>query len=225
VALYDRNRGRATATVMLGAGGVERFDALPVGLSIPRLVVAAGGAVDVVADAPAAQRAAYVVSGRTERELLPAVGRIIVDGLRAADGRVDVLIAHGSSLPVPLHVASRAVDGTWSSRPVGVSPWPYAALAHDVAGQPLVAFCALGARPNMIDLVTANGAGARRVVLRGASCGDQTVAMAPSGDAPVLGYRVGDIHVAEARALILPDGARFVLVHDDGVARVHPLAP
>lgn len=29
----------------------------------------------------------------------------------------------------------------------------------------------------------------------------------------------------EARALILPDGARFVLVHDDGVARVHPLAP
>lgn len=217
VALYDRNRGRATATVTLGTGGAERFDALPVGLSIPRLVVAAGGAVDVVADAPAAERAAYVVSGSTERALLPAVGRITLDGLRAADGRVDVLIAHGSSFPVPLHVASRALDGTWSSRPVGVSPWPYAALTHDVAGQPLVAFCALGARPTTVDLVTVNGAGARRAVLRGASCGDQPIAMVPSGDAPVLGYRVGDIHVAVAGR----DG-RYADVRVPGTAAPNP---
>jgi hypothetical protein len=32
-------------------------------------------------------------------------------------------------------------------------------------------------------------------------------------------------YLYEARALMLPDGARFVLVHDDGVGRVHPLAP
>jgi hypothetical protein len=198
VSLYDRNRGRATSTLTLAATGVERFDALPVGLTIPRLVVAAGGAVDVVGDAPASGRAAYVANGRTERELLPAVGRIILDGLRAPDGRVDVLIAQGSSFPVALHVASRALDGAWSSHQVGVSPWPYASLTHDAAGQPLVAFCTIGARPTAVDLVTADGAGHRRVVLRNASCGDQPIASIPSGDAPVLGYRVGDIHLAVA---------------------------
>lgn len=198
MALFDRSRARATVALTLGEGGVERVDALPEGLGIPRLVATDAGSFDVVGDAPALQRVAYSASEGAERELLPAVGRIVVGAARAPDGRVDVLLARGGPLPIPLHLASRALDGTWSSREVGASPWSYAGLSADGAGRPVAGWCAFRARSAVLDLVSMDGAGARRTVLPGARCGDQPIAAAASGDAPVFGIRANDIHLAVA---------------------------
>lgn len=73
-------------------------------------------------------------------------------------------------------------------------------------------------------------ADAPRALLAMPTCDDErgegTVIVVWSAGATVeVVWSPSRFYLYEARALILPDGARFVLVHDDGVARVHPLAP
>lgn len=198
VALFDRSGARATAALTLAEGAVERAEALPEGLGIPHLAARGAGAFDVLGDAPAQQRVMYHAPERPVREPLPEVGRIVLGAARRSDGRLAVLLARGGPLPIPFHLASRSTDGVWSSREVGASPWPYAALTADGAGRPIAAYCVVGARPSAFDLVVSDDAGARRAALRGVPCGDRSLVAAASDDTSAIGFRAGDIHLAVA---------------------------
>lgn len=198
VALYDRSSTRATAALTLTEGAVERAEALPEGLGIPHLAARGAGAFDVFGDAPTQQRVMYHASEGPDREPLPEVGRIVLGATHTSDGRPAVLLARGGPLPIPLHLASRSTGGVWSSREVGASPWPYAALTAEGAGRPVVAYCVVGARPSALDLMVSDDAGVRRAALRGVPCGDRNLVAASSGDTSAIGFRAGDIHLAVA---------------------------
>ncbi|MFO0601604.1 MAG: hypothetical protein U0324_00450 [Polyangiales bacterium] len=199
VASLRWSTARAATLLTFDDAGVTRDAPLPDAMGVIRLAATDGG-LRVVSATQAAPSAVSSVVGAPGRELLPGDARIVLGASAGGGGRFDVLLAHGGTFPVGLHLATRAPDGAWTSLALGTSPWPYAALTHDAAGRPVTAWCSLAPGGRAVDLAARVGEAAPRVVLPRAACGDAALTAVTVGDALVLVYRATELRV------VAPDG-------------------